>query len=169
MTTETPAQEAEQTTQPTAQAAEVGPDGQPFDAARAQALIEKLRAEAKDLKARAKLADDLQAEKAKRDEAEMTELQKAQKRLAELEAEVTASKRRELQRATAEKYKLPAAIADLLPGDTAEQMEAKAKELAETLPKPQTIQSPTNPGNGSQGITDAQRRAFLYGGSPMPK
>ena len=154
-------------TQPV-QDTELGKDGKPFDAARAQATIEKLRQEASALKAKAKRADELEALEAKRNEADMTELQKLQKQNQELADKVKASERRELQRATAEKYKLPAAIADLLPGDTAEVMEAKAKELAETLSKQQTIQSPTNPGSGGQGVTDAQRRAFLNGGK-MPQ
>lgn len=139
---------------------------EPFDAERAKALIDKLRGEVKALKPFEKKAVELEALEAKRKEAEMTELQKAQKRIEELEAVTKAAARREMQRAAAEKWKLPPAIAELIPGDTAEAIEAKAEELAKALPgaKPTTNLSPTNPA-GNAAETEAQKRERLLGGS----
>ncbi len=48
---------------------ELGKDGKPFDAARAQALIEKLQEENKQLKPKAKLAEELSAAEQKRKDA----------------------------------------------------------------------------------------------------
>lgn len=151
----------------TAATTETWEDGQPFDAAKAKALIEKLRNENKELKPKAKKADELEAAEKARKEAEMTELQKAQARIDELTALTKAAELRELRRKVGEAAKLPAAIYELLPEMDEEHMKAKAEELAKALPKPQPGISATNPGP-STGVTDAQRRDFLYGNGPLP-
>ena len=96
----------------------------------------------------------------------MTEAEKATKRAQELEAKLHAYELSELQRAAAEKAGLPAQLAKRLQGSTAEELEADAKALAETLPKPTKLTAnPTNPGaNGQQKETDAQKKSRLYGG-----
>lgn len=139
---------------------------EPFDAERAKALIDKLRGEVKALKPFEKRVTELEALKRQQEEAEMTELQKAQKRVAELEASVKAAERREMQRQAAEKYKLPPAIAELLPGDTQEAIEAKAEELAKAIPQKPTAPnlSPTNPA-GNTAETPDQKRERLMGGA----
>jgi hypothetical protein len=143
-------------------------DGEQFDAAKAQALIEKLRTEIKELKPKAKHADELEAIEARRKEAEMTELEKAQKIIDELTAKAKAADLREIRRKIGEAAKLPAAIYELLPEGTEDEMKAKADELAKALPKPQPGLSATNPGASNGTITDEQRRAFLYGNGPLP-
>lgn len=135
-----------------------------FDAERAKALINKLRDEVKALKPIEKQYQELKTAEEKRKEAEMTELERAQKRIAELEGMTKAQARREMQRSAAEKYHLPSAIADLLPGDTQEDIDKKAEELSKAIP--QSKQSPTlNPTNpsGNAQETEEQKRARLFG------
>ena len=148
-----------------AQAAEVeaGKDGEKFDAARAQALIDKLRAENKAAKQSAAKLAEYEAAEAKRKEAEMSELEKLNAKLKDAQEKIDAANRREMQRAAADKLKLPAALADRLKGSTAEEMEADAAAIMAALPKPATNLSATNAGNGSTAETDAQRRARLFG------
>jgi len=124
-----------------------------------------LREANKEAAARRKRLEELEAAEAKRKEAEMTESEKATKRAQELEAKLKAYELAELQRAAAEKAGLPAQLAKRLQGSTAEELEADAKALAETLPKPQKPTVPgTNPGvNGSNGESDAERRKRLFG------
>ena len=115
----------------------------------------------KEAAARRKRLEELEAAEAKRKEAEMTEAEKAQKRAQELEAKLKAYELTEMQRAAAEKAGLPAQLAKRLQGSTAEELEADAKALADTLPKPtKTTANVTNPGaNGQQGGTREQKRA----------
>lgn len=136
---------------------------EPFDAERAKALIDKLRGEIKTLKPYEKQVSELKAAEDKRKEAEMTDLQRAQKRIEELEAGAKASARREMQRAAADKYHLPAAFADLIPGDTQEDIDKKAEELSKAIPQPRTpTLNPTNP-QGNAQETEAQKRDRLFG------
>ena len=133
-----------------------------------KAEFEKMQAALKEANkeaaARRKRLDELEAAETKRKEAEMTESEKATKRAQELEAKLKAYELAELQRAAAEKAGLPAQLAKRLQGSTAEELEADAKALAETLPKPTKTATPTNPGaNGQQGETDAQRKARVFG------
>ena len=119
----------------------------------------------KEAAARRKRLEELESAEAKRKEAEMTETEKAQKRAQELEAKLKAYELAEMQRAAAEKAGLPANLAKRLQGSTAEELEADAKALADTLPKPtKTTANVTNPGaNGQQGETREQKRARLEG------
>jgi hypothetical protein len=93
------------------------------------ALIEKLRKENRELTKRAKTADELEAEKRKREEAEMSELDKANKRLAELEAQVKNQTLAQMRREVAASVGLPPALADRIHGETPEEMEADAKSM----------------------------------------
>ena len=142
--------------------------GEPFDAARAMATIEKLRAEIKDLKPKAKLAEELSEAEKKRKEAEMTELQKLQAELEKAQAELKAAKLAELKRSVAAKVELPLIFADRLIGETEKDLEDDAKRILEALPKvpkPPPV-SPTSPGAGArQGETVAEQRARIYGQS----
>lgn len=111
----------------------------------------------------------------------MTETEKATKRAAELEAKLKAYERTEAQRKVAEKVGLPAALATRLQGETPEELEADAKALLETLPKP-TKPAPginaTNPGNaiqetgipgGKSGLSEADLKRWKLGfGDPTP-
>ena len=143
--------------------------GEPYDAARAMRTIEKLRAEIKELKPKAKQAEELSAAEKQRKEAEMTELQKLQVALEKAQAELKAAKLSELKREIAAKVELPLVFADRLHGETAEELEADAKKIMEALPKvpkPPPV-SPTSPGAGAEtGETIAQARARIYGQGP---
>lgn len=135
-------------------------EAEKFDAERAMALIEKLRNEVKELKPKAKQAEELAALKAKQEEAEMTELQKVTKRAQELEAQLKAAQRATTANSIAAKVGLPAVFADRLKGETPEEMEADAKAILEALPKPAqkpTQPGPTNPGaQGEKSKTHAE-------------
>ena len=139
---------------------EMWKDGEKFDAAKAQQLIAKLRGKVRELEPKAKKADELAEAENKRKEAEMTELQKAQKLIDDLTAKTKAADLRELRRKVGEEAKLPAAIYELLPEMDEDAMKAKAKELAAALPKPQPGLSPTNPGGNSEE-TLAEKKARL--------
>jgi uncharacterized membrane protein YccC len=136
------------------------------------AELEKMRKALKDANTEAakhrKAAEQSAAEEARRKEAEMTELQKAQKRADEAEARAKQFEHTHLQKEIAAKVGLPARLATRLQGDTPEEMEADAKAILEDLPKPPEPVKPgpgilpANPGaNGSNGETREQRRARL--------
>lgn len=140
--------------------------GEVFDAARAMRTIEKLRAEIKELKPKAKQAEELSAAEQQRREAEMTEIQKLQVQLEKAQAELKEARLTELRQQIAAKVDLPLIFADRLHGETPEELEADAKKIMEALPKvpkPPPV-SPTSPGAGaSQGETRDQQRARIYG------
>jgi len=141
-------------------------NGEQYDAARAMKTIEALRAEIKELKPKAKRADELTDAEQKKREAEMTELQKMQSQFEQAQAELRALKQAELRRQVAAKVELPAVFADRLQGETPEELEADAKKILEALPKaPKTPSlSATNPGSGaSPRETDAQALARIHG------
>lgn len=167
MTELTTQEVAEPTTQAPQAVAEVGTDGQVFDAKRAQDLIEKLREENKAAKASAKKLAEYEAAEQKRKEAEMSELEKLQSQIKVQQEQIRAQATREMQRASADKYHLPAELVARLVGETAEEMEADAAKLAAALPK-QAVINPTNVSNGPTKATDAQWRDFMYGNGKLP-
>jgi hypothetical protein len=130
-----------------------------------RAALKKANAEAAKYR---KTAEQVEAERKAKEEAEMTELQKWQRKAQELEAAVATERRTRLQQEVAAKVGLPGKLADRLKGDTPEEMEADAKEILDTLPKPQPPTKPSpgivaNPGvNASQQETEAQQRARLF-------
>jgi hypothetical protein len=137
------------------------PEDVKAELARVQAALKEANNEAA---ARRKKLEAFEAAEAKRKEGEMTELQKAQAKLAEYEAKVKQHERKEAQTAAAVKAGLPAAFADRLKGETPEELEADAKQLLEALPKadvkkPTPTISATNPGGASGGLTQEQRDA----------
>ena len=142
-------------------------DGEPFDAERAKSLIEKLRGEVKELKPLASKAQDLLTAEQARKEAELSEMEKLQKQLADAQAKADALARENAQRKAADDAGLPAAFADRIKGETPEDMLADAKSLLEAMPKqPATPKiTPTNPGAGAgkAGETDEERRKRLFG------
>lgn len=102
-------------------------------------------------------------EEKKRQEAAMSDLEKAQKKAAELEAENHRLKVDTLKQSVAAKLGLPESLALRLQGETKEEIEADAKEILETLPKKNAPQiDATNPNGGTQRTeTDAERRRRL--------
>jgi hypothetical protein len=102
-------------------------------------------------------------EEKKRQEAAMSDLEKAQKKAADLEAENHRLKVDSLKQSVAAKIGLPESLALRLQGETKEEIEADAKEILETLPKKSAPQiDATNPNGGTQRTeTDAERRKRL--------
>lgn len=142
-----------------------GLDGETFDKARAMETIHKLREIEKQYNKERKELDRLKAEEAKRQEAEMSELQKAQKRAADLEEELSRERVEKLRVKVAARYQLPDSLADRLKGETEEELDADAKALAELLPKQQQKKADLKANDvagGQQKETDQQRRARLY-------
>lgn len=142
---------------------EVGSDGEKFDAARAQALITKLREEAKESKKAEKELATLRAADEERKQADLSELEKANKRAEELETKLKATELREMRTRIGAEAKLPEELAKLLQGDDEEAMKAHAKKLFAALPKTASITA-TNAATSDGTMTDAQRRAFMNGG-----
>lgn len=106
-------------------------------------------------------------DEAKRKEAEMTEIELANKRAQELENEVRQLKISKLQHDIAAKVGLPAILADRLKGETPEELEADAKILLEAQPKQKAAPNTgaTNPGEqASKEETRAQKLTRLTGG-----
>lgn len=105
-------------------------------------------------------------EEAKRKEAEMTEIELANKRAQELEAKVRQLEINKLQHDIATKVGLSAVFADRIRGETPEEMEADARILLEAQPKQKAAPNSgaTAPGaNVTTTESDADRRRRLLG------
>lgn len=152
-----------QDTAPAAPTSET-PDALKAELEQARAALKLANREAADR--RKKLEAYEAAEKQKAD-AEMTEAQKLKAQLEETASELKAMKSNELKRKAAAKYSLPDALALRLQGNTEEELDADAKALAETLPKPAPKQpgpQPANPGAaGKAEETIEQKKARLFG------
>jgi Arc/MetJ family transcription regulator len=125
----------------------------------------------KEAATRRKQLEALEAEKKSREEAELSELEKTAKRLQETEAQLKTLSRREMQRQAAEKVGLPVAFVSRLQGETLEELEADAESMLAALPKPEKPQPglhPTNPPEGTQSETIAQKKARLLGEQVNP-
>ena len=190
MTIETTTQEAvkqEVTTPAQAASVETGKDGTPFDATRAQALIEKLQAENKDYKATSKRLADLEAKEQARADAQLTKEQQLEKQVAEakadavkarMEANAKLLKSAVLLKAAAMGFEHPTdafALADLSAitadeaGDYDEKLiEAALKPLAGRLPtktQGDRVGTPKLPQNAKQSENNLATRD-LYQKSP---
>lgn len=151
-----------------------------------EAELEKVRKALKDANKEAadrrKRLDELEKAEQERQVAQMSEQEKLQLRLKELETTVAEKERllqekerQDLQRKVAADVGIPLALAGRIVGGTEEEMIADAKSILELLPKPQEEKKaapklePTNPGDGKQGETLAQKRARLgLTGSTIP-
>lgn len=131
-----------------------------------RAALKKANAEAAKYR---KAAEQVEAERKAKQEAEMTELQKAQKEAAEVKAQLAARDLADLKRKIAEKVGLPPALAVRLQGTADEEIEADAKALLESLPKPAEPQKkpsqiiPANPNSAQLKETEAERKARIFG------
>jgi predicted Zn-dependent protease len=123
------------------------------------AELEQIRAALKKANGEAakyrKAQEQLEADQKAKAEAEMTELDKANKRTAELEARLKQIERENVQREIAAKVGLPAKLASRLQGETPEEMEADAKAILEDLPKPAQQQPLLDKTKPSPGIVPA--------------
>lgn len=161
--TPAPAQEAEDKENKDGKSPDSAEKGDDFDRERALETIRKLREIEKQHKQDKRELDRLKEAEAKRNEAEMTELEKAQKRSAELEAELQRERGEKTRLKVAAKHQLPDALAARLRGDTEEELDADAQELAKLLPKKKDpVLSPNDIGDGRKGETDEQKRARIY-------
>lgn len=152
--------------QVTAESVETQPAVEEFDKTRAMETIHKLREVEKEAKKQQKELETLKAEKAKRDEAEMTEFQKLQKQADELAQHNAKLSADILRRDVIAESGLPSVFASRLQGSTKEEMLADAEELKKALPTIQTKAPhlpPTNPANAQSVETDAQKRERLFG------
>jgi len=137
-------------------------EAEEFDKERAMATIAKLREFEKEAKAyKRKVAEYEEAEN-KRKESELSEAEKLKAQLEKATDELNNLRITELKRQAGAKHKLPEALVMRLQGNTLEELEKDAEELAKQLPK--ATVSATNPGMTSQGETPAQRNRRLFGG-----
>lgn len=153
---------------------EVQTDTQVIDKAE---TVEELKARLEEAERRAKNKADeadrhfrklakFEQEEAKRKEAEMSELERANKHAQELEAQVKGLQFKTLQHEIAGRIGLPPVYADRIRGETPEEMEADAKVLMDALPKQKAAPNTgtTSPGtNASTGETEAEKRKRLFG------
>jgi hypothetical protein len=118
------------------------------DNSKLKSALEKEREANKELRKRAKLADELEAAEARRKESELSEMEKLNKRLAEFEAREKEFVHKDLMRQAADKFGLTPVLAKRLQGETLEELEADAEELAKEIPqaKPKTNVSATQVG-----------------------
>lgn len=136
---------------------QAGADGKPeegesqADIATLREELKRTRREAAQYRTRAK---ELEEKEKQAEEASLSELEKAKKRAAELEAQLNAVQVESWRQAAAAKAKLPTELVNRIQGSTAEEMEADAAELAKLLPtsvpKVPGIQ-PTAPGQNATG------------------
>lgn len=150
-----------------AQAAEVPAQvtEEPFDKDRAMATITKLREQEKEARRIAKEFEVLKAEAKKREEAELSELEKIRKQATELESHNAKLQADIWRRDAIAEAGLPSIFADRVKGATKEEMTEDAKELAKLLPqqKPAPHVSPTNPNGANPAETEQQKRERLFG------
>lgn len=76
--------------------------------------------------------------------AKLPELERAQAKLQEAEARAAAAERKLMQRAVADRMKLPAELAETLVGESEKDMEAHAAKLAPYFRQPGSDQEPNN-------------------------
>lgn len=110
---------------------------------------------------RIKLAELEKAEQARKD-AELSEVERLKKETERLKAAAESAQFALLQRDVAAELGLPTVFAAKIQGADREAMVADAKAMLEALPKAKPpAGSATNPGAGSTGETDEQRRKRL--------
>lgn len=135
-----------------------------FDKERAMATILKLRETESKFKKMTREMERIQEEERKRKEAEMTDVEKYKAKAEELENALKLERTEKMRLKVSSKYQLPEKLAARLQGETEEEMEADAAELAKLLPKQkQAPQLQSNDvADGKKGETDAQKRARIY-------
>ncbi|GAA2609575.1 hypothetical protein SMC26_39415 [Actinomadura fulvescens] len=143
----------------TAAPTEDGPkwDGE-FDAGRAARLIANLREESKGYKS--ELAE-VKAKLAEREQAEMSEAEKLAQRATQAESELAKVRRDLAVNAAIRKHGLSENAAELLTGETAEEIDARAEKLAALIPAKTDADTPLPatlpiPGNGADPAAVSQ-------------
>lgn len=148
----------------------LGADGKPFDPARAQALIDKLREEVKALKPKAQKAEEYEEELRKAEEAKLSEVDRLKREAERLQAQLQAVQLQTLKSNVAMKHNI-SAWADRLVGNTEEELEADALRIV-ALTKPddkekgKKVGKETNPADPSYvTATPAERKKAIFGDS----
>jgi len=128
-------------------------------------INQRLKAMEKERAAEAARAAQAEAKQAE-EQGKFKELyEKTSQQLAEAQAAVKAAELFRIKSEIAARLRLPAALADRLRGETAEELEADAKALLEAFPAQpapsRAGQAPFNPQGGQETLTDAERVARL--------
>jgi multidrug efflux pump subunit AcrB len=140
------------------------PETEEFDAERAMATIQKLREIEKKAKRDAKRLAELEQAEETRKRAEMSEIERLQAENEAIKSKYQQAERENQQRSIAAEVGLPDAFALRIQGNDAEEMRADAEALLKAMPaKPPARVSTTNPAQGTQGETDAEKRRRLLG------
>ncbi len=137
-----------------------------FDKERAMETIKKLRETEKQAKKDRAELERLRQLEEDRKKAEMTESDRLKAELEQLRANLKQQSIQNQQRKVAAKVGLPDEFAELLKGETPEEMESHAKRLLEAMPKQKAAPNSgvTAPGDKTvTGESDAERRRRLFG------
>lgn len=130
------------------------------DVAALKAELQKTRREAAQYRTRAK---EFEEKEQRAQEASLSELEKAQKKAAELEAQLQATQAEVWREKAAAKAKLPPELAARITGKTLEEMETDADNLAKVIlksaPPPTGVVQPTNPGKDEKRALAAVKNA----------
>lgn len=130
--------------------------------ARMEAALKKANNEAAKYRKAAEAA--AQAEQERKD-AELSETERLKKQLAEREQALKQLQTNELKRQAAAKFNLPEKLALRLQGETLEELEQDAENIAKELPKPaQARLGATNPGAAPGKKTDDEIYTEIWGG-----
>lgn len=137
----------------------------PVSAAALQAELdaarEALKKANKEAATRRKQLEDYEKSEREREEAELSEMDKLKRRLAETEGELSSLRIMQVKRKVARDVGLPDVLAERLQGDTEDAIKEDAERLLATLPKTPKAPAiqPTNPGaNASAGVETAEQR-----------
>lgn len=107
---------------------------------------------------------DFEEKERQAQEANLSELEKAQKRAAELEERLAVTQMEAWREKAAAKAKLPPELAARITGKTLEEMETDADNLAKLIIKqapPPTGVQPTNPGKDEKNLPKVSRNATI--------
>lgn len=132
----------------------------------AEELARKLRNKEEEAARLHKKVEKFEQEEAERKKSQLTEKERLEAERDEALKTAAELKTKQAQRDAAEKVGLPLVFADRIKGATPEDMEADAKMLLESMPKAPKKPGPTppsSPADGTQTITDDERRKFLFG------
>lgn len=134
-----------------------------FDKERAMSTIIKLREIETQYRKEKREFERIKAEEEKRKLAEMTDVERYKAEAEKLQKELQAERSNLIRLKVANKYQLPEILASRLQGETEDELEADAKTLIESLPKPKTPKLSANDvTNGENKETEAQKRARIY-------
>jgi multidrug resistance efflux pump len=139
---------------------------EPFDKERAMDTIKKLRETEKQYKKDRTELERLRQLEEERKKAEMTESERLKAELEQVRANLKQQTIQNQQRRVAAKVGLPDEFAELLKGETPEELESHAKKLLDAMPKQKAAPNSgvTAPGDNTvSGESEAEKRRRLFG------